>query len=94
MSRNDAEVCELSSPQVYNDSRFNIILNNSREIKNLINELNEMANNKFGNMLGHTPQPRDNEKVDNPSCWVDEVITVQNLSLTIVRETLEKINSI
>ena len=83
--------CE--KPTAYNDERFRIIKNNARELKGLLHELNEMANHKFNELLGSPPPSPCETGMKDPveQSWVDEVIKEQDVSLSILRDTLERV---
>lgn len=81
-------------PSPYNDNRFSIIGDKSREIKSLLRELNKMSHSKFGELLGDIRTTGEDQKDPDPTCWADSIILEQNIAINIINDTLERIASV
>lgn len=88
-------MAQVAKPTAYNDERFSIILSHARDIKGLARELHDMANHKFDELLG-SPPPNpigDDCKQADPS-WVDRVIDEQDMTMGVLRDTLERLSMV
>lgn len=85
---------KTEKPRAYSDVRFQVIHDKAREIKGLIREVNEISHHKFGELLGACPSPDCNKTAVEHECWADRVIYEQDITITILRDTLERIHSV
>lgn len=86
---------ETPKPKACNDERFDKILNQAREIKGLLRELNEMAYYKLDDLLGACPVGADNSEVKAPEiCWAERVLHEQRIAMEVCRDTLERLSAV
>lgn len=85
--------CSVKASNTCNDERFEKIYSQARELKSLLQELNEMVYRKSDELLGPSPASScDTAKRTPGDCWVDKVIDEQNDAIGTGQETLERLS--
>ncbi|MDH5299495.1 MAG: hypothetical protein OEV91_10795 [Desulfobulbaceae bacterium] len=77
----------------HSDSRFQTILEGARQTKQLLVKLNEVTHHKLGDLLGNYPRTDSGKIAESPECWADQVIYEQNIALAVLRDTLDRMES-
>lgn len=77
-----------------NDSRFNKILDISKELKGLSEHINKLLGYKLNNLIGPISRDPVSEDYPDPDCWVDAVIIELNSAFSSGKDAVSKLENL
>lgn len=93
MTESKRAVTDVDEMATYADERFKLIGERSQEIMELTSKLHTMIYRKFDALLGSVPTSEQNmsEKGGPESCWIGDILSIQNETIRTCRESLERL---